>query len=100
MYASAGALSIKTAAPLFKEKSYNAYVKLKGGSFGLFNPVVRYEQRIGNRWSASLHADWLSAKGDYPFTLINGKEKPVRTAMFSLFVWKEMCMVISDRVEN
>ena len=74
MYASAGALSIKTAAPLFKEKSYNAYVKLKGGSFGLFNPVVRYEQRIGNRWSASLHADWLSAKGDYPFTLINGKE--------------------------
>ena len=28
MYASAGALSIKTAAPLFKEKSYNAYVKL------------------------------------------------------------------------
>lgn len=38
MYASAGALSIKTAAPLFKEKSYNAYVKLKGGSFGLFNP--------------------------------------------------------------
>lgn len=74
MYASAGALSIKTAAPLFKEKSYNAYVKLKGGSFGLFNPVVRYEQRIGNRWSASLHADWLSAKGNYPFTLINGKE--------------------------
>ncbi len=74
MYASAGALSIKTAAPHFKDKSYNAYVKLKGGSFGLFNPVVRYEQRMGNYWSASLHADWLSAKGDYPFTLTNGKE--------------------------
>lgn len=74
MYASAGALNIKTAAPLFKDKSYNAYVKLKGGSFGLFNPVIRYEQRMGNRWSASLHADWLSAKGDYPFTLVNGKE--------------------------
>ena len=74
MYASAGALNIKTAAPLFKDKSYNAYVKLKGGSFGLFNPVIRYEQRMGNRWSASLHAVWLSAKGDYPFTLVNGKE--------------------------
>ncbi|WP_293667086.1 TonB-dependent receptor [uncultured Parabacteroides sp.] len=74
MYASAGALSIKTAAPLFRDKPYNAYVKLKGGSFGLFNPVIRYEQKMGSRWAASLHADWLSAKGDYPFTLVNGKE--------------------------
>lgn len=74
MYASAGALSIKTAVPLFRDKSYNAYVKLKGGSFGLFNPVIRYEQKMGSRWAASLHADWLSAKGDYPFTLVNGKE--------------------------
>ena len=35
----------------------------------LFNPMVRYEQKIGNRFSASLHADWL--KG-IPFTLVNG----------------------------
>lgn len=103
MYASAGALNIKTAAPLFKDKSYNAYVKLKGGSFGLFNPVIRYEQRMGNRWSASLHADWLSAKGDYPFTLVMVRrlqKKSVRTAMCNLFVWKEICMGISDGVED
>lgn len=74
MYASAGALSIKTGTPQFKDKSFRTFVKLKGGSFGLFNPVVRYEQKLNGKWSASLYGDWLSAKGDYPFTLVNGKE--------------------------
>lgn len=74
MYASAGALSIKTGTPQFKDKPFHTFVKLKGGSFGLFNPVVRYEQKLSGKWSASLHGDWLSAKGDYPFTLVNGKE--------------------------
>lgn len=72
MYASAGALSVKTRKPLFEGKSMNVQAKVKGGSFGLFNPVLRYEQKISNRFSASLHADWLSAKGEYPFTLTNG----------------------------
>lgn len=74
MYASAGALSIKTSSPRFQDKSYNLFAKIKGGSFGLFNPAIRYDQKIGNKWATTLYADWLSAKGDYPFTLINGKE--------------------------
>ena len=74
MYASAGALSIKTATPEFKEKPFHAYVKLKGGSFGLVNPMVRYDQKLGNKWALSVSSDWLSAKGDYPFTLVNGQE--------------------------
>lgn len=74
MYASAGALSIKTGTPLFKEKPFNTFVKIKGGSFGLFNPAIRYEQKLGKQWAVSLHADWLSAKGAYPFTLVNGQE--------------------------
>lgn len=74
MYASAGALNIKTGMPQFKDKSFHTFVKVKGGSFGLFNPVVRYEQKLSRKWSASLYGDWLSAKGDYPFTLVNGKE--------------------------
>lgn len=73
MYASAGALSVKTRKPVFEGKTMNIQAKVKGGSFGLFNPVLRYEQKISNRFSTSLHADWLSAKGEYPFTLVNGE---------------------------
>lgn len=72
MYASAGALSVKTRKPVFEGKPMNMQAKVKGGSFGLFNPALRYEQKINNRFSATLHADWLSAKGEYPFTLVNG----------------------------
>ncbi len=72
MYASAGALSIRTATPTFSGKTYNFLAKLKGGSFGLLNPSLRYEQKIGDRWAFSGHADWLTSDGDYPFTLVNG----------------------------
>lgn len=74
IYASAGALTIHTQKPVFKTRPYNFMFKLKGGSFGLLNPVLRYERRLSNRWAATAHAEWLSAKGDYPFTLVNGKE--------------------------
>lgn len=73
VYASAGALSVKTKKPVFEGKPVNLQAKVKGGSFGLFNPMLRYEQKINNRFSVSLHTDWLSAKGSYPFTLVNGE---------------------------
>lgn len=73
MYASAGALSIRTAKPTFEGKSFNLMAKVKGGSFGLINPSVRYEQRLGSRWAATGYAEWLSSDGDYPFTLKNGE---------------------------
>ena len=72
MYASAGALSIRTAAPTFEDKPFRAYIKMKGGSFGLFNPTLRYEQKINRRWAATAQADWMQSDGDYPFTLVNG----------------------------
>jgi len=72
MFASAGALSIRTRTPVFTGKSFNTTVRLKGGSFGLFNPTIRYEQKINNVFASSIHAEWMSAKGNYPFTLTNG----------------------------
>jgi outer membrane cobalamin receptor len=73
MYASAGALSITTSKPEFKSgRPYHIYAKIKGGSFGLFNPIVRYEHQLGKRWSSSTTAEWESAKGAYPFKLVNG----------------------------
>ena len=71
MFASAAALHIETTTPVFTEKPFNSSVKIKGGSFGLFAPSVRHEQRLNSRLSASAQADWLSAKSDYPFILTN-----------------------------
>ena len=38
-----------------------------------FNPVLHYDQKLGKRWSASLHGDFVRADGQYPYTLINGE---------------------------
>ncbi len=71
MYASAGALSIKTIRPVFRDRKNKIRVRLGGGSFGLFTPSFLYEQQLGKRWTMSARADWSSAKGEYPFTLTN-----------------------------
>ena len=76
IYASAGALNIKTRKPHFSaDKSYLLSFKAKGGSFGLYNPVLSYSQKIGSQWSASVYADYMCADSKYPFTLINGTVK-------------------------
>ncbi|NDV56137.1 TonB-dependent receptor [Parabacteroides sp. 52] len=75
MYASAGALNIKTSAPLFKDRSFKWQAQLKTGSFGLINPYIRYDRKLSSTWSVSLHGDYLRADGNYPFTLVNGTEK-------------------------
>lgn len=72
MFASAGVVSIRTSVPVFTERPFRFQGKLKGGSSGLFNPAFRYEQKINKDVSLSAHAEWLSGKGDYPFTLTNG----------------------------
>lgn len=75
LYASAGALNIQTARPDFSSSPFHFKAQLKGGSFGLANPYLRYEQKIGDRWSATWEGDFLRADGQYPFTLINGEQK-------------------------
>lgn len=73
MYASAGALSIKTRSPLLlKDKPFRVQGKIKTGSFGLFNPYLRYEQRITKNYAFSLQGDWTRSDGQYPFTFTNG----------------------------
>ena len=73
VYASAGVLNIKTQKPRFADgKPYLLSFKVKGGSFGLFNPVLSYSRKIGSRWSASTYADYMRADSKYPYTLVNG----------------------------
>ncbi len=72
MYASAGALSIQTERPEFADKSFRLQGQVKGGSFGMVNPTLRYDQQLSRKYALSLHGDWLRADGQYPYTFVNG----------------------------
>lgn len=74
-FASAGILNIFTLTPHFsEEKSSNFRVACKTGSWGLVNPSFYWEQRLSGKWSLTADAEWLSSKGDYPYTLYYGGE--------------------------
>ena len=72
MYASAGALSVKTETPSFTEKNFNLRGLVKAGSFEMFNPSLRYEQKLSGKYVLSAFADWQRADGQYPYTFTNG----------------------------
>lgn len=74
LYASAAVLGITTERPHFNYDCRSAFrVKMSGGSFGYVSPSVRWWQKIGGRVVTSLEGTFLRADGNYPFTLINGK---------------------------
>lgn len=72
MFASSSALNIVTSTPKFIDKPINLVAQMKFGSFGTYNPSLIYQQRLSSRWSYSLNGDFLTSRGDYPFTVING----------------------------
>lgn len=75
-YASAGVLSILTEHPHFDEGKNSAFrFRLKGGSFGLVTPSLRYWQRVGEQTSLALNGSYMRADGVYPFVLVNGRER-------------------------
>ncbi|MDD2437593.1 MAG: TonB-dependent receptor [Massilibacteroides sp.] len=73
MYASVGVLAIKTNRPVFQDKPFHIRSKIGGGSFGLLTPSFQYDRKLTDHFSLTTRADWVSAKGEYPFTLINGQ---------------------------
>ncbi len=72
MYASAGALSLKTRRPDLEHRSYRLMMQMKTGSFGWINPVLRYEQQLMKPLTITLDADYQRADGQYPYTFTNG----------------------------
>lgn len=72
LYASAGALSIQTEMPDFRDRPFRLTGRVKTGSFGFVNPSFRYDQKITEIYSFSLHTDWMRADGQYPYTFTNG----------------------------
>lgn len=70
-YASASAVYLQTRIPEFRDgRRHNLKLTLKGGSFGTVNPSVLYEQRIGERISNSLNAEFLHTTGRYRFSYV------------------------------
>lgn len=74
LYASAAVLGITTERPYFDDSRNARFrVTMSGGSFGYVSPSVRWWQKIGSRVTTSLDGTFLRADGNYPFTLVNGK---------------------------
>jgi len=70
-YASASAVYLQTRTPHFAAgRRSNFKATLKGGSFGTVSPSVLYEQKIGQRISNSLSAEFLSTTGRYRFSYV------------------------------
>lgn len=77
LFASAGALHIKTTRPQFLTRPFSIKAQVKTGSFGFVNPYLRYEQKLGKRWALSGQVDWQRADGCYTYSLKN--EQTVET---------------------
>jgi outer membrane cobalamin receptor len=73
IFASGGVLGIRTQIPyLDNGRKHELHVQVKGGSFGMLNPSVRYSQRLSKRLRVSVNGNYLRADGSYPFRLVNG----------------------------
>lgn len=74
-FASAGLLNIQTPTPYFPgQETVHLSAAVKTGSWGLVNPFVLWEQRLGKQWSVSANGEWMSWDGGYPFTLRYGQD--------------------------
>lgn len=71
-FASASVLSIKTVLPqLDAAKPFKIIAGIKGGSFGLVNPYLQWQQRINKYWSFVVNGSDEEANGRYKYK-VNG----------------------------
>lgn len=73
-FASAGILNIQTLTPRFKDKDTNINGSFKTGYWGLVNPSLFVERKLGDKWALSVNGEWMSAAGRYPYTMRYGND--------------------------
>lgn len=72
MLASAATLQITSAPPVFADGEHiHGSLGFRTGSFHLYHPFLRLDNRLGKHLSSSLNVEYLSQQGDYPFTYQN-----------------------------
>lgn len=68
-FGSSGSIYLQTRTPQFEEgKKYNVKASFKTGSFGVANPSILWEQKLGEQISSSFSAEYLHSSGKYKFT--------------------------------
>lgn len=71
-YSFASAILIQPKVPVVTFVNPSVFhVGLRGGSFGLFEPSVQWEQRVNTRWTAGINTTFTTANGHYAYR-ING----------------------------
>lgn len=73
MMTGAGTLKMTSRRPA--DNSSNMTVRMTAGSFGTYNPYIRFSGKGNGEWSMSSDAGWIVSKGDYPFVLRNGNKR-------------------------
>ena len=69
-FAAGNVVMMETQCPQFKEwRPFNLKVGMEGGSFHLYSPTLSWEHRITKKLSYSLWGNYITSKGNYPFTL-------------------------------
>ena len=67
-FSTANVISIVTKKPKFQAgKNSNLLLKLTAGSFGLIHPVIQYQQKLSDNWSANFNTSYQNANGTYKF---------------------------------
>jgi outer membrane cobalamin receptor len=67
-FGSAGTIYLRTLRPRFAEgEQTHVKTSFRTGSFGLVNPSVLWEQKLGEQVSASFNAEYVYASGRYKF---------------------------------
>ncbi|HTH81708.1 MAG TPA: TonB-dependent receptor plug domain-containing protein, partial [Mucilaginibacter sp.] len=83
-FASASVLSIKTVKPdLTAAKPYQITAGIKGGTFGLINPYLQWQQRISDNWSFIVNSYSENANGQYKYLINNGATTTQQTRVGS-----------------
>lgn len=68
-FGSSGSIYLQTRTPRFDEgETHHVRATFKTGSFGVANPALLWEQRLSERVSSSLSAEYLHSSGRYKFT--------------------------------
>lgn len=91
-FASASSLYLKTPFPKFEAlQNRNFRISLKGGSFGLINPALNFDQKIG-KLALNINAELLNANGKYKYRYTN--------SVYDTTVVRHNTDVFSKRIEG
>ncbi len=75
-FSSSGTLNLQTIIPEFTGKNYRGHARITGGSFGLFNPMLDYANKLNNTFTLSANGSWQRADGAYTFKdYVHGEKK-------------------------